>query len=350
LSEGGYTLITGGCGFIGTNLVHCLLQEGEPVCIFDDLSRDGARHNLEWLRRTHGDEFRLVIGDVRDAAAIRDVVAPARRIFHLAGQVAVTTSLADPIRDFEINARGTLNVLESARRAAHRPPLVFTSTNKVYGGLDWLALRETGSRYEPQSADIAANGIDERCSLDFQSPYGCSKGAADQYVRDYARSYGVPCVVLRMSCMYGPHQFGNEDQGWVAHFLIRALHRQTITIFGDGKQVRDILFVDDLVAALRAAAANAVRLSGTAFNIGGGPRNAISLRDLLEMIREEEGSAPALAWSGWRTGDQKYYVSDTRSFQRATGWRPGIPARDGVTRLRSWLREEVAATAAPWSV
>lgn len=343
MSDGRYTLVTGGCGFVGTNLVHRLLDEGEPVCIFDDLSRAGVRQNLEWLRSTHGDRFQLIIGDVRDSRAVREAVMPARRVFHLAAQVAVTTSLADPLADFDINARGTLNILESVRLAAHRPPVVFTSTNKVYGGLPWLRLLESDRRHEPRSARIAAHGLDERCPLDFQSPYGCSKGAADQYVRDYARSYGLQCVVFRMSCIYGPHQFGNEDQGWVAHFLIRALHRQPITIFGDGKQVRDILFVDDLVEALLAAAANARRLAGWVFNVGGGPANAISLRDLIEMIREADGFAPALAWEGWRTGDQKYYVSNTRSLERMTGWQPRVAAREGVARLRKWLMDSMPA-------
>jgi CDP-paratose 2-epimerase len=279
--------------------------------------------------------------------AVRKVVRGARRIFHLAAQVAVTTSMIDPDEDFEINARGTLNILESTRRLAPRTPIVFTSTNKVYGALPGVRFIDTDDRYVPCSTHLAARGIDERRPLDFHSPYGCSKGTADQYVLDYARTYGMQCVVFRMSCIYGPHQSGNEDQGWVAHFLIRALNREAITIYGDGKQVRDILFIDDLVDAFLIASASIDRLSGRVFNIGGGPANAISLLDLIGIIRHLDRRAPSLSWESWRTGDQKYYVSDTSSFRRATGWRPQVPALSGVRALRCWLIERSAATDEP---
>ena len=331
------TLITGGCGFIGTNLADRLASAGEHVLLFDNLSRPGVHRNLEWLRDKHRDRIEMKQADTRDAGAVRDAVRRASRVFHFAAQVAVTTSLDAPVDDFEINARGTLNVLEAIRTSAHRPPLFFTSTNKVYGGLDDVRLGENGSRYAPEAARIREHGISERRPLDFHSPYGCSKGTADQYILDYARSFGLQSVVFRMSCIYGPHQFGTEDQGWVAHFLIRALNREPITIYGDGKQVRDILFVDDLVDAFLAAAENIERCSGQAFNIGGGAQNTISLLELLKMSQKLDGRMPHVEWSGWRIGDQRYYVSDTRRFERVTGWRPTVAPRDGVRRLREWL-------------
>jgi CDP-paratose 2-epimerase len=343
----GETLITGGCGFIGTNLAHRLLSNGERVCVFDNLSRSGASRNLEWLRATHRTGLRVVTADVRDRRAVREAVLLAHRVFHFAAQVAVTTSLDEPTVDFEVNAGGTLNILESVRDAPHQPSLVFTSTNKVYGGLAGVRFEEDAGRHTPRSARLARRGIDEDRPLDFHSPYGCSKGCADQYVRDYARSYGLRTVVFRMSCIYGPHQFGNEDQGWVAHFLIRALHGEPITIYGDGRQVRDVLFIDDLVDAFLLASADIDRLAGRAFNIGGGPANAISLRELLDMIRRRERRAPQVRWESWRTGDQKFYVSDTARFRRLTGWNPRVSATEGIARLQQWLAENDVAPAMP---
>ncbi|HKO57466.1 MAG TPA: GDP-mannose 4,6-dehydratase, partial [Thermoanaerobaculia bacterium] len=255
---------------------------------------------------------------------------------HFAAQVAVTTSLDDPIHDFEVNARGTVNVLEAIRHSLRRPPLFFTSTNKVYGGLDDLSMEEQEMRYAPR-APVAEHGVSEERPLDFHSPYGCSKGTADQYVRDYARSYGLQTVVFRMSCIYGPHQFGTEDQGWVAHFLIRALNRETVTIYGDGRQVRDILFVEDLVDAFMAASKQIDQVGGEAFNIGGGVENTVSLLELVAAIARLDGRAMRIAWSDWRTGDQKYYVSDTRKFREATGWAPRVGTAAGVRALREWL-------------
>jgi CDP-paratose 2-epimerase len=332
-----YALVTGGCGFVGTNLAHRLMSEGRRVCVFDNLSRAGVRRNLEWLQQTHGDRLLVKIADTRDLAAVRDAVRRASQVFHFAAQVAVTTSLEEPVEDFEVNARGTLNVLEAIRASIHRPPLFFTSTNKVYGGLDDVRMVENGARYTPHATPIALHGISEARPLDFHSPYGCSKGTADQYVRDYARSFGLATVVFRMSCIYGPHQFGTEDQGWVAHFLIRALNREPITIYGDGKQVRDILYVEDLVDAFLAAAAGIEECAGQAFNIGGGPANTVSLLELLALLRELDGRAPRVEWSDWRTGDQKYYVSDTRRFEELTGWKPRVRAAEGIRLLREWL-------------
>jgi CDP-paratose 2-epimerase len=333
------TLITGGAGFVGVNLAHRLLSEKRPVLILDNLSRPGVERNLTWLRDEHPRGFDVMVADIRDEAAVHRAVARARQVFHFAAQVAVTTSLVRPREDFSINALGTLNVLEAIRVQPKPPPIVLTSTNKVYGGLEDVSLRLDGQRYAPESAEVGANGISEARPLDFHSPYGCSKGTADQYVRDYARSYGLQTVVFRMSCIYGQRQFGTEDQGWVAHFLLRALAGEPITIYGDGCQVRDILHVDDLVDAFLLADAHMARLSGQAFNIGGGPGNVISLLDLLDRIETLEGRRPAIAFEGWRTGDQRYYVSDTRRFQQATGWQPRIGAAEGTQRLHRWLRE-----------
>jgi CDP-paratose 2-epimerase len=336
-TQDSYVLITGGCGFVGTNLADRLLSAGERVCVYDNLSRPGVERNLEWLRKMHGPSLLVREADTRDAAAVRDAVRRASRVFHFAAQVAVTTSLGDPVEDFDVNARGTLNVLEAIRTSVHQPPLFFTSTNKVYGGLEDLTMTGGKMRYTPRARAIAKNGVSEERPLDFHSPYGCSKGAADQYVRDYARSYGLQTVVFRMSCIYGPHQFGTEDQGWVAHFLIRALNREPITIYGDGKQVRDLLYVDDLVDAFLLAAENIDACSGQAFNIGGGPASTLSLRELLRMIEQLNGRAARVVASDWRTGDQKYYVSDTRRFSALTGWKPAVDVNEGIARLRHWL-------------
>jgi CDP-paratose 2-epimerase len=344
--KGRLTLITGGAGFVGANLAHRLLSEGRRVLVFDNLSRPGVERNLAWLEENHPTGLDVMVADIRDAAAVERAVARAEHVFHFAAQVAVTTSLADPREDFAVNGLGTLNVLEAARAQPVPPSVLMTSTNKVYGGLEDVELKLEGQRYRPVSADIAHHGISEARPLDFHSPYGCSKGTADQYVHDYARSYGMKTVVFRMSCIYGQRQFGTEDQGWVAHFLLRALDREPITLFGDGRQVRDILFVDDLVEAFVLAQRNIGKLAGSAFNIGGGPRNVISLLDLLDQIELLEGERPATLHEDWRTGDQRYYVSDTRRFEAATGWRPAIDAQQGIERLHRWLRQMRAEPAA----
>jgi CDP-paratose 2-epimerase len=339
-SLGSAALITGGAGFIGSNVAHALLSAGRRVILFDNLSRPGVEQNWLWLHGRFEDSVRLINADVRDADAVRDAVAQASQVFHFAAQVAVTTSLADPCEDFEVNARGTLNVLEAIRARKERPSLLFTSTNKVYGELNDVPLRVNGDRYEPQDSALRQRGIGESRPLDFHSPYGCSKGAADQYVIDYARTFDIPAVVFRMSCIYGPRQFGTEDQGWVAHFLIQALKGNPVTLYGDGMQVRDILFVEDLVRAMLLAQENVRRLSGRAFNIGGGPDNTISLLNLLELIEKLHGEKPECSFEEWRPGDQRYYVSDTAEFQRATGWSPRVDVYRGLERLYSWLREQ----------
>lgn len=331
------SLVVGGAGFIGTNVADRLLREGRRVIVFDSLARAGVERNLEWLRDEHGEAVEFVVGDVRDRYALRPCVERAGEVFNLAAQVAVTTSLLDPIDDFERNARGTVNLLEELRRRDTPPPLVFTSTNKVYGGLEDISLGLRKGRYEPEDALIRLRGIGEDRPLDFHSPYGCSKGSADQYVIDYARTFGIPAVVFRMSCIYGPHQCGNEDQGWVAHFLIQALKGRGITIYGDGGQVRDVLYVQDLVDAFRLAMQGMAGLSGQAFNMGGGPENTISLLEFLATIENLHGEKPDVDFGDWRPGDQRYYVSDTTKFRNATGWEPRYSARQGIEALYAWL-------------
>jgi CDP-paratose 2-epimerase len=337
-------LITGGAGFIGTNLAARLAAEGRRVIILDDLSRPGVERNLEWLLEHHGERIEHERADVLDARAVRRAVDRAGEVYHLAAQVAVTTSLDAPVRDFEVNARGTLNVLEAIRAQAAPPPVIFTSTNKVYGALGDIPLVKEGGRYVPEDARVRAQGIDETRALDFHSPYGCSKGAADQYVLDYARCYGIASVVFRMSCIYGPHQCGNEDQGWVAHFLLSARERRPLTLYGDGCQVRDVLYVDDLVEAFRRAMAHIDRLRGRAFNIGGGPANAVSLNELTESLSRQHGYALRIEHSGWRNGDQRYYVSNTARFRAATGWSPQVSATRGLALLNEWFVSAEHAT------
>jgi CDP-paratose 2-epimerase len=343
----GVTLITGGAGFVGANLAHRLLSDGRRVLIFDNLSRPGVEQNLQWLKDAHGDALEIAIDDIRDRAAIARAVGRACQVFHFAAQVAVTTSLADPIEDFSINAGGTLNVLEAVRAQRNPPGVVMTSTNKVYGALEDVPLEQGAQGYTPVDAATRKRGISERRPLDFHSPYGCSKGTADQYVRDYARSYGLSTIVFRMSCIYGPRQFGTEDQGWVAHFLLRAIDGEPITLYGDGNQVRDILFVDDLVEAFLLAERHIGRLTGEAFNIGGGPANTVSLLDLLERIEHLHGKSPHVSFESWRTGDQRYYVSDTEAFHDATGWSARVHVGEGIELLHGWLIEARARRAAP---
>jgi CDP-paratose 2-epimerase len=345
-----HTLITGGAGFVGTNLADRVATAGGRVRIFDDLSRPGVEDNLDWLTARHGAAVDVEIADVRDGRAVEKAMRNADRAFHLAAQVAVTTSLDEPVHDAEVNLQGTINLLEAARARSRPPTLLFTSTNKVYGGLEDVELAQRPSRYEPVDPGVLGHGIGELRPLQFCTPYGCSKGAADQYVLDYAHSYGLPTIVFRMSCIYGPHQCGNEDQGWVAHFLIRALEGEPITLFGDGKQVRDVLYVEDLVDAFLLAAGAGRRLSGQAFNIGGGVSNCVSLVELIALIAEHQGEAPQVTHGPWRRGDQRYYVSDTAAFAAATGWRPRTSPREGVALLHDWLRARTrrgeAATAA----
>ncbi|HYR97572.1 MAG TPA: NAD-dependent epimerase/dehydratase family protein [Gemmatimonadales bacterium] len=340
-------LVTGGAGFVGCHLVHDLLGDNRKVTVLDSLSRRGSERNLEWLQQQHPDgDLRFVKGDVRDPQAVKSAAADVDAIYHLAGQVAVTSSVQDPRVDFEINALGTLNVLEAARQSPCQPVVMFTSTNKVYGGMEDVALVEKDTSYEYRDLP---DGIPESRPLDFHSPYGCSKGAADQYVRDYARIYGLRTVVFRMSCIYGPRQFGNEDQGWLAHFIISAGTGAPITIYGDGKQVRDVLFVEDLVRALRGAVDKISVTAGKVYNIGGGPANTLSVwQEFGRLLAELSGEAVTVSYRDWRPGDQPCYVSDIRNVGRDLGWKPEVDKRAGIRRLWEWVssNKEVFRTGA----
>jgi len=336
-------LVTGGAGFVGSNLVERLLStRSARIRIFDNFSRRGVAYNLKWLASL-ADSSRLEIikGDVRDAEAVRRATSDASEIYHLAAQVAVTTSVDDPVTDFDINAHGTFNVLEGARLAGRKPFLLFTSTNKVYGSLEAVPVIVNGTRYESQCADF--RGVDESEQLDFHSPYGCSKGAADQYVRDYARIYGLESVVFRMSCIAGPRQFGNEDQGWVAHFLYSVLQGEPITVCGSGFQVRDILHVYDLIDAMTAVRAHRDYTRGQVFNLGGGLARTASVIEMLRACECRSGRPLHLIYSDVRPGDQPLYVSDTSKLEAMTGWKPSRSLDDILTSIEDFWRENQAA-------
>ncbi|WP_375397992.1 NAD-dependent epimerase/dehydratase family protein [uncultured Sphingomonas sp.] len=332
-------LVTGGAGFIGSNIADRLAGEGHGVVIYDSLARPGTERNLAWLQDRHPGAIHPVKADIRNAGELRRAVNESQAVFHMAAQVAVTTSLDDPRDDLEINILGTFNLLEALRTKGD-VPLVFASTNKVYGDLADLDFGATDEGYMPLDGDVRRFGIGEHHPLNFHTPYGCSKGAADQYVLDYARSFGVPAAVLRMSCIYGQRQMGTEDQGWVAHFLIRALEGKPITLYGDGHQVRDILDVSDAVGAYLEAWRRIDRIKGRAFNLGGGPANAVSLRMLLDHIGRLIGHSVDVSFADWRAGDQRYFVADTRAAEAALGLGPKMAWREGVAKLAAWLAGE----------
>ena len=330
-------LITGGAGFIGANVADHYASQGRRVVIYDNFSRPGAIANRQWLEARWGNKLPIIEGDIRHqdprfAAAVEE----AGVVVHLAAQVAVTTSVQDPRHDFDTNAFGTFNVLEQVRRSASRPVVIYASTNKVYGKMTQVGVVEAGTRYA--YAD-APDGIGEGFPLDFYSPYGCSKGTGDQYVIDYARIYGLKTVVFRQSCIYGPHQFGMEDQGWVAWFTIRALQQRPVTVFGDGKQVRDVLWVSDLVDAYDAALQHIDVISGRAYNIGGGPSNTLSLLELIAMLDRRFDRKLAHQFDDWRPGDQKVFISDIRKAASEFGWTPRVTPAEGVERLSRWLQD-----------
>ena len=332
-------LVTGGAGFIGCNIADRLAAEGHDVLIYDAMLRPGVEKNLAWLQEKHGRRITSIVADIRDESTLARAAREAKAVFHMAAQVAVTTSLVDPREDFEINLKGTINLLDAVRLGGGDTPVIFASTNKVYGDLADIDFQLEGQRYVPQDPDVARYGIGEARPLDFHTPYGCSKGAADQYVLDYARSYGLKAAVIRMSCIYGTRQMGTEDQGWVAHFLIRALEGQAITLYGDGYQVRDILDVSNAVEAYLKAWTHIDRIGGRALNLGGGPANAVSLRELLAHMAELLGREIEVRFSDWRAGDQRYFVADTRAIRAALGLAPEIGWKQGVAKLAEWLRE-----------
>ena len=328
------SLITGGAGFIGTNLAYKLLAEGKTVRILDNFERNGVERNKIWLEENFGERIDYVRGDVRDANSVSKAMQGVSHVYHLAAQVAVTTSVLDPLSDFHTNALGTLNVLEAARQSKHPPAILLASTNKVYGGMEDVAISESDGRYIYRDL---CQGVDETRSLDFHSPYGCSKGAADQYVIDYSRIHGLRTVVFRMSCIYGTRQFGSEDQGWIAHFVISAILGRPLTIYGDGKQIRDVLFVEDLVDAYQSAMAKSDDLKGQVFNIGGGPDNILSLRDLIGELESRLGHSLNTDFDDWRPGDQRVYVSDIRKAKNVLDWNPKVSVSQGVGRLFDWV-------------
>ncbi len=330
-------IITGGAGFIGCNAASRYLRQGHHVIVIDDLSRKGTERNLEWLESQGHLEF--CGADIRNSSAINEIFlrhADAGLILHLAGQVAVTTSVADPREDFEINAHGSFNVLEASRIARVNCAILYSSTNKVYGGLEDLEVREDDRSYRLADRPL---GVPEEQPLDFHSPYGCSKGAADQYFRDYHRIYGLKTVVFRQSCIYGYRQFGVEDQGWVAWFIIAAELGKAITVYGDGKQVRDVLFIEDLLDAYDAAANRIDVAAGRVYNVGGGSENALSLLELLCFLKEKYQGTLRYAHADWRPGDQRIYVSDIRRAAAELGWSPRFDVASGLNRLQAWVAE-----------
>jgi len=333
-------LVTGGAGFIGCNACRRWVERGHEVVVLDDLSRRGAVSNLEWLRTAGAFSFERV--DVRDAPALEAAMGrhrDAQVVLHLAAQVAVTTSITEPRHDFEVNALGTFNLLECVRRHAPGAIFLYASTNKVYGGLEHVGVEQRNGRH---AFAQRPRGIGEDEPLDFHSPYGCSKGAADQYVRDYARIYGMRTVVFRQSCIYGWRQFGVEDQGWVAWFVIAAVTGKPVTIYGDGRQVRDLLFVDDLCDAYEAAIERIARAAGKVFNLGGGPDNTLSLLELVERLNHLTGRPLRPAFADWRPGDQPVFVADVSRAAEVLGWRPRIGVAEGVDKLTRWVQENRA--------
>jgi CDP-paratose 2-epimerase len=330
-------LITGGAGFIGTNYVSHLLSRGKSVTIYDNLSRKGTPRNIAWLEDSFGsDSFELIEADIRDTEKLDQAVMGMDLIVHLAGQVAVTTSVIDPRTDFEVNALGTLNVLEAARQSGRNPVVIYSSTNKVYGDLEDVQVAEgEESYYFPNHPE----GIPETQLMDFHSPYGCSKGTGDQYVRDYHRIYGLPTVVFRQSCIYGPHQFGIEDQGWVAWFVIAAVTGKPITIYGDGKQVRDLLYVGDLLTAYDMAYANIDKTAGQIYNIGGGKENTLSIwKQFGPLLEKELGKGIPVTQEDWRPGDQRVFIADINKAKHDFGWTPEVGVEDGIQQLIHWVQ------------
>jgi CDP-paratose 2-epimerase len=329
--------ITGGAGFIGSNYVHRLVGRGENVTVYDNLSRAGASRNIAWLEGEFGKEaFRLIVGDLRDADLLAESAREADVIIHLAGQVAVTTSVVNPREDFEINALGTFNALEAARLSDRDPIFIYSSTNKVYGGMEDVEIIEEATRWRYKDL---IQGASEDQPLDFHSPYGCSKGTGDQYVRDYARIYGLRSVVFRQSCIYGPRQFGVEDQGWLAWMTIAAVTGRQITIYGDGKQVRDVLHVNDLLDAYDAAIEKIDRAKGEVYNMGGGPRNVMAVwAEFGPILERLLGEKINVVHADWRPGDQRVFYADTSKAKNELGWEPKIDLEEGIEMLFDWVK------------
>jgi len=334
-------LITGGAGFIGSNLASHFASKGDEIIAYDSLLREGTKYNLDWLKRLYGGKIKFVQGDIRDFDLLKQYVKDVDAIVHTAGQVAVTSSIKNPREDFEINALGTLNVLEAVRTANKDAAVIFFSTNKVYGNnVNKIPLVERKTRYEFADPKYKL-GIPEDFPTDASehTPYGVSKYVADLYVRDYATVYGLSTITFRCSCMYGIRQFGNEDQGWVAHFIISSIFDKPLTIYGDGKQVRDILFAEDVNKLVELALTNIGKVKGEVFNIGGGSQNTISLLELISMLERKLNKTISYSFSDWRPADQKVYISDIRKAEKLLGWKPLVKPEEGVERLIKWVYE-----------
>src|SRR3989339_1847155 len=330
-------LITGGAGFIGCNLADRLLKQGKEVVVLDNFSRKGTRNNFNWLRKNHPD-VKLVEADItKDFDELKRAVGGVDNVYHLAAQVAVTTSVVRPRLDFEINALGTFNVLEAVRQANPDAFVLFSSTNKVYGALEHEPVVMKGKRYEFKRLK---KGVSEKMNLDFHSPYGCSKGTADQYVRDYSRIYDLKTVVFRQSCIYGTHQFGIEDQGWVAWFTIAAVLGKPITVYGDGMQVRDVLFVEDLVNAYDLSIGRIKLAAGQIYNVGGGAKITLSLLELLDLLEKKLSRKIPFTFADWRPGDQPVYISNIAKVGKDLNWKPQVKFDKGLERLILWIRSE----------
>lgn len=330
-------LVLGGAGFIGMNTTQYFLEKGHEVIVMDNLSRKGSEYNIQKLQEKYNLQF--INEDIRNYEGLKKHFASFGGLdvlILLAGQVAVTTSVTNPREDFDINALGTFNVLEALRENNLKPFVIYSSTNKVYGKMEEVEVELKGKRYEYKDMPL---GISEEQQLDFHSPYGCSKGAGDQYVRDYSRIYGIPSVVFRQSCIYGEHQFGIEDQGWVAWFTIANMLNKQITVYGDGNQIRDVLYIGDLVRAYEAAIMNKEKCSGKIYNVGGGPQFTLSLNELLEELERFFAREIHPNRDTWRPGDQKVYVSDIRKIKEDLGWEPKIGVTEGIERMSRWIVE-----------
>ncbi len=330
-------LITGGAGFIGSNLANFLLSQGAEVTIYDNLSRKMVKNNLRWLKEnTGGGKLEIIIDDVRNRDSLYRAIKNKDVIFHLAAQTAITDSVSNPMDDFEINTIGTINLLEGIRRHNPHAAALYSSTNKVYGSMESLKYGQTKNKFIFLDKNFK-DGIDESFPLDFHSPYGCSKGAADQYFHDYSRIYGLKTVVFRQSCIYGKRQFGNEDQGWVAHFLKKILQREEISIYGNGKQVRDILYIDDLIDAYLRAVNKINNIKGNIYNIGGGSKNKVSLIELIKILEKKLNKSASYSFKEWRPGDQKIFFCNNQKAYKELGWEAKTGIDEGLNKLFEWV-------------
>ena len=338
--EGKTILVIGGAGFIGSNFVKYILEEGGKVYLWDNFSRKGTVQNISGLKKNHNLIKIIKSNYLNNQKLMKDIIEKCDCIFHLAAQVAVTSSLEDPMHDFKTNIFGTFKLLENIRKSKKKPIFIYASTNKVYGNLNYVDIEKNKKSEEYNYLNI--DGIDENFNLDFYTPYGCSKGSADQYVLDYSRIFNLKTVVVRQSCIYGENQYGIEDQGWVACLAIQALLGKNINIYGDGLQVRDVLHVRDLYEFWKAAFFKINKSNGNAYNIGGGLKNKISINNYIKALKREVNTQIKIKYHDWRPGDQKIYVSDINKALKDLQWSPKIKFDDGLKRLLDWVRNNQA--------